>query len=62
MEYITNFLEVSNKLSTKKRKQINIIKQNTYIRDTSSKNVTIYSLNSFNKEQLLAFILVIKNC
>ena len=53
---ITDFLQMSNKLFSKKRKQINKNKWKIDIRETSSKKATISSLNSFDKKKLLFVI------
>lgn len=50
IEDITNFLQVPNKLSNKK-KQINKNKQNANIQEINLRKAIISSLNSFNKEQ-----------
>lgn len=51
---------MSNKLSSKKRRQINKSKQKASIEDTNSRNTSINDLNSFDKKQLLASIPVQK--
>ena len=59
-EDMTNFLQMPNKLSSKKRRQINKSKQKTNIGETSSKKATISSLNSYNKKKLPVPILATK--
>ena len=59
-EDITDFLQISNKLSSKKRRQINKSKQKASIREISSRKAIISNLESSNKKELLIFILVIK--
>ena len=49
-----------NKLSSKKKRQINKSKQKANIKETSLGKATISSLKSSNKKELLASILVIK--
>ena len=44
-----------NKLSSKKRKQINKSKQKTSIKETSLKKVIISSLKNFDKKKILVF-------
>ena len=50
---MTNFLQTPNRLSSKKRRQINKSKRKTSIGDTSSRTATISSLESFDKKELL---------
>ena len=59
-EDMTNFLQILNKLSSKKRKQINKSKQKTNIEKTSSRKAIIYSLDSFDKKELPILILTTK--
>ena len=59
-ENITNFLQTSNKLSSKKRRQINKNKQKTSIGKTSSRKATISYLNNSDKKKLPVPILAIK--
>ena len=59
-EDITDFLQMPNKLSSKKKRQINKSKRKTSIREISSKKATISSLNSSDKKELLVPILTIK--
>ena len=47
-EDMTNFLQIPNKLSGKKKRQINKRKQKTNIGETSSRKATISSLDSFD--------------
>ena len=49
-----------NKLSSKKRKQINKSKQKISIEEINSKKVIISSLDNFDKKELLISILAIK--
>ena len=53
-------MQLLNKLSNKKRRQINKNKQKVCIRETSLKKVIISSLSSLNKKQLSVSILAIK--
>ena len=48
----TNFLQMLNKLSSKKKRQINKSKQKTSIREISSRKATINSLDSSDKKEL----------
>ena len=48
----TKFLQTLNKLSSKKKRQINKNKQKTSIEETSSRKVTISSLTSSDKKEL----------
>ena len=48
----TDFLQMPHKLSSKKRRQINKIKQKANIREISSKKAIISSLESFDKKEL----------
>lgn len=57
---MTNFLQVLNKLFSKKKKQINKSKRKVSIEKTSPRKAIISNLNSFNKEQLLVSISAIK--
>ena len=49
-EDMTNFLQTPNKLSSKKRRQINKSKRKTSIAETNSKKATINSLDSSDKK------------
>lgn len=49
-EEITDFLQMINKLSSKKRKQINKSKRKASLRETSSRKSIISSLNSSDKK------------
>ena len=51
-EDITDFLQTPNRLSSKKRRQINKSKRKTSIGETSSRSATISSLESFDKKEL----------
>lgn len=55
-EDITDSLQVLNKLSNKKKGQINKSKQKASIREIHSKNAIINSLNNSSKEQLSSSI------
>ena len=57
---MTNFVQVQNKLSNKKKRLINKNKRKASIRETSLRKAIISSLNSSNKEQLLVSIMVKK--
>ena len=57
---MTDFLQTPNKLSSKKKRQINKSKQKTSIGETSSKKATISSLDSSNKKELPVPILATK--
>ena len=59
-EDITDFLQTLNKLSSKKKKQINKSKQNKNIKKTSKRKATISSFDSFNKIAMLIPILTTK--
>ena len=59
-EDITDFFQVQNKLSSKKKRQINKNKRKTRIEEISPREASISSLNSFDKKELLVHILVIK--
>ena len=59
-EDLTNFLQTINKLSSKKRRQINKNKRKTNVGETSSKKATISSLDSFDKKKLPVPILATK--
>lgn len=56
---ITNFLQMLNKLSSKKKKQINKSLQKISIKETSSRKASISSLGSSNKKELPVPISVI---
>ena len=49
---ITDFLQTLNKLSSKKKRQINKSKQKASIRKTSLRKATINNLESFDKKEL----------
>ena len=55
-----NFLQIPNKLSSKKKKQINKSKQNASIKETSSRKATISNLKSSDQKELPVPILVTK--
>ena len=55
---MTNFLQMANKFSSKKRREINKSKQKTSIEEKIK--ATINSLDSSNKKELLIFIMAIK--
>ena len=57
---IINFLQTPNKLSSKKRRQINKNKQKTSIEETNLRKAIISSLESSDKKELLVLIPVIK--
>ena len=57
---MTDFLQEPNKLSSKKRRQINESKLKASIRETSSRKVTISSLDNSNKKKLPILILTTK--
>ena len=57
---MTDFLQMPNKLSSKRRRQINKSKQKASIEDTSSRKAIISSLESSNKKELPVPIPVIK--
>ena len=57
---MTNFLQTPNKLSSKKRRQINISRRKISIRETSSRTATISNLESADKKKLQIPILAIK--
>ena len=59
-EDITSFLQLPNRLSSKKRRPINKNKKKTSIGETSLRKAIISSLNNFNKELLLMPIPEIK--
>ena len=59
-EDMTDFLQTPNKLSSKKRRQINKSKRKTSIGETSSKKATISSLDSSDKKELPVPILATK--
>ena len=50
-EDMTDFLQTPNKLSSKKRRQINKSKRKASFRETSSRKAIIYSLDSPNKKE-----------
>ena len=52
-EDMTDFLQIPNKSSSKKRRQINKSKQKASIKESSSRKATINSLESSNKKELL---------
>ena len=51
-EDMTDFLQTPNKLSSKKRRQINKSKRKVSIRESSSRKATISRLESFDKKEL----------
>ena len=57
---MTDFLQTPNKLSSKRRKQINKSKQKASIKNTNSRKATISSLESSDKKELLVPIPVMK--
>ena len=57
---MTNFLQMSNKLSSKKRRQINKSKQKISIREISLRKAIISSLDSSDQKKLPISIPVIK--
>ena len=57
---MTNFLQMPNKLFSKKKRQINKSKQKVNIEEISSKKATISSLKSSSKKELLVPILATK--
>ena len=59
-EDMTDFLQTLNKLSSKKRRQINKSKRKTSIGETCSKKATISSLDSSDKKELPVTISVTK--
>ena len=59
-EDMTNFLQMPNKLSSKKKRQINKSKRKANIGETSSRKATINSLESFQKKELPVLILTTK--
>ena len=59
-EDITDFLQTPNKLSSKKKRQINKSKRKASIGETSSRKATISSLDSSDKKKLLDPIPAIK--
>ena len=59
-EDMTNFLQMPNKLSNKKKRQINKSKRKASIEETSSRKATISNLKSSNKKELPIPILVTK--
>lgn len=50
IKVITNFLPVSNMLSSKKKRQIIKSKQKTSIEENNLRNVTIINLSNFDKK------------
>ena len=59
-KHMTDFLQTPNKLSSKKKRQINKSKQKASIRETSSRKATISSLESSDKKELPVSISAIK--
>lgn len=57
---MTDFLQMLNALSNKRRRQINKNKQKASIEKISSKIIITSSLNSSNNKELLALILATK--
>ena len=57
---MTDFLQMPNKLSSKKKRQINKNKRKTSIRKTNLRKSTISNLNSFDKKELPVLILATK--
>lgn len=57
---MTDFLQMPNKLPSKKWRQIYKSKQKASIRETNSKKAIISSLNSLDKKKLQVLILTIK--
>ncbi len=57
---MTNFLQMSDKLSSKKKRQINKNKQKTSIGKISSRKATINSLDSSNQKELSILLEAIK--
>ena len=57
---ITDFLQTLNKLSSKKRRQINKNKRNTSIEEISSRKATISNLDNSDKKELPVSITVTK--
>ncbi len=57
---MTDFLQTPDKLSSKKRRQINKNKQKASIEEISSRKATINSLDSSNKKELLVPLVAIK--
>ena len=57
---MTNFLQTPNKLSSKKKRQINKSKRKASIGGTSLRKATIHSLNNSDKKELLVLIPVTK--
>ena len=53
---MTDFLQMLNKLSSKKRRQINKSKKKTNIEETSSRKSIISSLDNYDKKELLISI------
>ena len=60
IENMTNFLQMSDKLSSKKRRQINKNKQKTSIRKTYSRKFIIDSFDNFDKKKLSVPLIAIK--
>ena len=59
-ENMTDFLQTPNKLSSKKKRQINKSKRKASIEKSSSRKATINSLESFDKKELPVSILTTK--
>ncbi len=57
---MTDFLQTPDKLSSKKRRQINKCKQKVNIRETSSRKSTINSFDNSDKKELLVPLAVTK--
>ncbi len=57
---MTNFLQIPNKLSSKKKRQINKSKRKTSIGETNERKAIFSSLDSSDKKELLVPILAIK--
>ena len=57
---MTDFLQMPNKLSSEKRRQINKSKQKINIEETNLVKTTITSLDSFHKKELPVSILTTK--
>ncbi len=60
-EDMTDFLQMPNKLFSKKRRPINKSKQKANIGKISSRKATINSLDSFDKKELLVLLAAIKS-
>ena len=50
---MTDFLQILNKLSDKKRRQINKNKRKSSLEETNSRKATISNLDNFKKNKLL---------